>query len=314
MLNKWNQYWFSSDSALGLGIFRSFFYFWMLVTFAFAAPSAQPHYWAHIPEVFWNPIPLFQLFSIPRISPAASSQLEVIWFGALILASLGLATRASTAVAAVLALYLLGLRYSVGFIYATNGILTVASLILALSRCGDSFSLDALLRKRYSRATVKNTACEPGDYSWPLRLVQTCFLLLFFFSGVNKLLVGGLAWITTDNLRNKLILRLFHVSESYWHHPGINLTLALIQHPLLCKFIAGFVVTIQLCTPLALIYLGWPRYLLLFLLASMQVGIYFTLGLNYFSWAPLYLAFLPWEKIFSHFANASALYKPQGQR
>lgn len=297
MLNSWEEFWYHPRSALGLALLRIILFAWLLYLYFFNFYATQLHLWSYVPEALWNPIPIFSLLKIPKLSPITNMWIEYFWYLLLFLGIIGIFSRWVCVLTAILAVYLFGLRYSVGNIYANNGILPIAMIILAFSRCGDALSVDAWIKRTRGKMLVSTSA----DYQWPVQLVKVLFVLIFFFSGLNKIIESGMDWIITDNFRNKLLQRLYYNGPFFWRFQGIGFTEWLVQFPWLCKLMALGAVVIQCAAPLAL-WRGWLGYSVLAALALLQVMIFFTLTENFVAWVPLYLAFVPWERLIHYLA------------
>jgi hypothetical protein len=73
------------------------------------------------------------------------------------------------------------------------------------ARCGDTLSLDAVIRQRRGLPPLD----VPRGYQWSLRLVQLAVALMFTGAAFHKLLHGHftLRWALSDNLRHQLLVR-----------------------------------------------------------------------------------------------------------
>ena len=109
----WNAFWFPSGRATQLGLCRLVYVSIIL----YAIPFDYCEMWASAPDALWQPGPIFQWLGLARTSARTLEVMGNVLQLALILAAIGLMTRTSCAVSAVLAFYLLGLRESFGQIY-----------------------------------------------------------------------------------------------------------------------------------------------------------------------------------------------------
>ena len=73
----------------------------------------------------------------------------------------GIATRASTAVSFVFGIYLMGLPNSFGRTHHLDQLLIWAFLVMAFSRCGDAWSVDALIRKARAQSDASAARSRP---------------------------------------------------------------------------------------------------------------------------------------------------------
>lgn len=112
------------------------------------------------------------------------------------MALLGLFTRLSMGLAALSLFFVIGFFYNFsGAVYHHGHMIVMTVLILSLSRCGETLSLDRVLGK-------KEAPRRPSwHYGWPLQLIKVWVVLVFVTSGYQKLAYGdGLNWALSDNL------------------------------------------------------------------------------------------------------------------
>src|SRR5206468_2431299 len=101
--------------------------------------------WGTVSHDFWMPLPLFTALQWRPLSPPALDIAQTVWRVALFLSAVGLFTRISTITAALLGLYLLGLPHNFGHTFHFDALLAITGLVLACSRAGDGWSIDALV-------------------------------------------------------------------------------------------------------------------------------------------------------------------------
>jgi hypothetical protein len=211
----WQQYWFEPTGPAALGLCRIVFYATLALCFARFDASE----WGHVDPVFWKPITLFRLFDLPLLSPHLLTVLQTIWKIALVTSCLGIWTRVSTWIAWGLGIYLLGLPCCFGKISHKHQTVVLVLGIMALSRCGDAWSLGARWKRtRPQSRQLEISAC--GGYTWPVRLTRAIFISVFFAAGLYKLRTSQLAWVTSDNLANVLI-RAHYGMENVWNTLGL---------------------------------------------------------------------------------------------
>jgi hypothetical protein len=82
-------------------------------------------------------------------------------------------------------------------------------IVLALSRCGDSFSLDVTVNRLLRRARMKSANVTESDYRWPLEIIRLWFVYIYFSAGLSKLLPlsGVITWIQHSPLQEILVYR-----------------------------------------------------------------------------------------------------------
>jgi hypothetical protein len=272
--SRWDRFWFAPASPLGLGITRAL----LLGGFLWAYRRNDFAAYASVSPLFYG-VTWFR----PPIAPEAwILAMHRVFLLALALGCVGLFTRAATALAFVLGAYLLGIDANFGRVHHNDLPVVIALGVLAASRAGDGFSLDALRRRA--------RAPQSGEYRWPLRAIQLALATAFFAAGVAKLRHSGLDWITTDNLRLQLIER------HYALVPSRGWGLRLVPFPLLCNAVAAATVAIELAYPLSL---GSARARAVLVPASllMLVGFALLFGPRFTTFAILSLVWVPWDRL-----------------
>ena len=244
-MGVWQSFWFSPSGPRLLGVGRALVCAALWLDVAFTRRAL----WADLPEIFYTPAFPLQYLGTP--SYALSSALEGVWKLALFCSALGLFTRFSVAVSALLGMFVLSLPYNYcGFGYAGNHhyhALELILWILAFSRCGDSFSLDALLWKR--------KVLPSAHYTWPVRLIWVALSSVFFLAALTKLRVSGLDWVSSDNLSGLLVRRHYFESST----PLVDWGLALSQNALGCQAFALACLLCELAYPLGML-MGLPAW------------------------------------------------------
>ena len=274
MRAAWDRFWFAPAAPKGLGITRA------LLLGGFVALYARSEFacYGSVSPVLYG-VTWFR----PPIAPEAwLLAAHRIWLLALALGCVGLFTRAALAASFVLGAYLLGIDANFGRVHHNDLPVVLALGVLAASRAGDAFSLDAARR----RAPVP----QSGEYRWPLRAIQVTLAAAFFAAGVAKLRHAGLDWITTDNLRLRLIER------SYALVPSRGWGLLPARFPLLCHALAAATVATELLYPLSLASVR-ARAVLVPASLLMLLGFAVFFGPRFTTLAILSLVWAPWERL-----------------
>jgi len=156
--------------------------------------------------------------------------------------AIGLFSRASFAVAAVAATYVLGVPQFAGAVMHSHHLIWFAAL-LAASPCGDALSVDAMLARRRGRPTpIEPSAC----YGFPIRVAWLLIACVFVFPGLWKLRASGLAWAWSDNLRNQMYLK--------WAQTPTFVPLFRIDRdPTLCRLLALAGLCLEVSFPLLIV-------------------------------------------------------------
>ena len=167
-------------------------------------------------------------------------------------------TPVSGLIASALSLYLFGIRASYGFIPASDSILIFFSLILSLSPCGQTLSIDAFIRRR-SKNWFKWNLNRVTE--WPFELCFLVWTMTFYSAGISKLYQVGFSWIWSQTFENQLLHNLF------WYRSRaldeFDLGRVLIENSLLGRFFALFMIGFQLTVPVSFIFKKFRLFYLL---------------------------------------------------
>jgi len=232
LTRRWFAFWFQPSPAVDLGICRLLFFGGLLAMYATEDIAA----WGTVSHAFWRPTAFFGALHLRPLSASGLEVLQATWHLALAWSAIGLFTRASITVAAVLGFYLLGLPHNFGHTFHFDALLVIAMGVLAFSRAGDAVSVDLW----------RTGAPEPppsGEYTWPIRMIWVAMSLVFLAAGIAKIRYGGLAWITSDNMKVILMRAVYHVSDA---DPLTNLGLWIAAHPWVTHALAAAALIIEL--------------------------------------------------------------------
>ena len=187
MRRTWNNLWFQPWGPENLSLSR------LLVSglFLWSHLSWDLSVWTEVSDAFWMPIPLFRALGLEIPSAAFVKFVQRIFLVSLTLGFVGLFTRTAFAVSFFSWLYVFGLRQSFGSIAPAEGHFILMFGVFAMSRCGDAFSIDSLIRRVRDRPDHVAEEVKRGSYSWPVRLMQLLFVSVFFASGVAKVRLGA---------------------------------------------------------------------------------------------------------------------------
>lgn len=256
---------------------RAFFYAWC----AFQVYVYAPWDYARMPPEFWRPPYVLWMCSAPT-PQLALVVCQVLWV-ALAFCTVGLFTRLTTAVAALLLTYAFGVTNGYGAVGFHHSPLVLIAWVLALSRCGDAFSLDAL-----RTATVPDSPA----YRWPIRVCRVVLVVMMVSAGYHKT-VGG--WWADPALSIEYFIRAkaYVQAEKQGLIPSVAL-LALLSHRGLLMLMGWGTVTLELFSPLALPD-RWPRLRAVFIggLFGMQLTLAALATLASFPWLAAYVFWLP---------------------
>jgi hypothetical protein len=286
----WLRFWFEPVKPLNLGLCRILFFgaFFLMYTVYWRADFSP---WAEVSKSFWMPIYLFEILHLPVLPVSLLIIIQSVWKLSLATSCLGLFTRTSTVSSFVLGIYLLGLPHNFGKINHGDALVVIVLGIMAVSRCGDAYSIDRLIwRVRQRGGSSVEQPRASGEYTWPVRAVLVMFALIFFAAGVSKLRHSGLEWIFSDNMANLLI------RASYTHDELISLGPYVAQYSWLPQLIAAGTIALEISYPLAL-FSRRARWIIVPGVFFMQVGILVFMGVAFYAFLICNLFWIPWDRV-----------------
>jgi hypothetical protein len=232
---------------------------------------------AQLPPALLRPVPL--LFFLDSMPPAAVIvAIQVAGVAAAALAAAGWRRRTTLAVAWLAYLVLAALRASRGKIQHNDLLLLIGCVPFLL----------APATRWLHRATTRRSAL----WGWPIHTALTFVAGAYFFTGLRKLTVSGVAWVTSDNM-------------SWILYAGANgkakvpeLALFIADRPWLSQLAAAVVMGFELGFPLLLLYRR-ARPAVVATAFAFHGGTWLTLGLDYWKYAfVVTLLLVNWEPLF----------------
>jgi hypothetical protein len=172
--------------------------------------------------------------------------------------------------------------------------------ILAWSRAGDAWSIDAWLRGQ-------DRPAPSGEYTWPIRMVWVMMALVFLAAGLSKVRYGGVAWVTSANLSIVLERAAYHVSDA---DPLSRAGLWLAAHPWLSRAVAALTLVIELGFVAALVS-PFARAVLVPAAVGMLIGIRVLMGPTFGGFLLATVFWVPWD---AAGARAAAWRRPRSRR
>ncbi len=241
------------------------------------------------PSSLWQPQGVLQFFELNQISADIIRVTLYLFWISTVCAFLGFYTRSALLVVGITTTLLYSLKMSFGFMNHRESALIMTFFILSAYPVNSRLSLDFLLLKK--RASVTKSEVQG------LLLCLRFFLCLIYFSaGISKLQAHGLEWITTPTLQYYLLFCDVMIPNNWaqqiWPHAGYSLA----AYPTLCQALSAFVIILELSAPLA--FIRWLRPFIIGGLLLLQLSIFLFLKISFIHLAPLFLAWLPWEKWF----------------
>jgi predicted DCC family thiol-disulfide oxidoreductase YuxK len=257
--------------------------------------------WGSYSSVFWMPIWLFDTLGVPQLASPTIAAIEAVWKTALVLSAIGLLTRPAMIVAFVLGTYLMGLPQNFGQTQHFDTLVVFACGVLALSRAGDAWSVDAMI------AAARRRSADPlpasGEYTWPIRFVWVAMALIFCAAGLSKLRHSGLEWILSDNMAYLLRRQQYHLSDG---EPLTRWGLIVAAHPVLSQGTAAAAVCVETLFPLVL-FSRRARFVLAPLGLAFLVGIRLLMGPTFEQFMLCYVFWIPWEALIARVRDRQPL-------
>lgn len=210
-LARWERFWFGEASLVRLAVFRivllgaAFDGAWLVRRAVFQrADRLDPVFL----ERSFDPIHAFQLLGLGPPGPIAARLVWVALLASIALGILGLCTRLSCALAALLTFYWIGIEYSFGKPHHTCVALVFGLCALPLAPVGARLSLDSLLRRLRAARRGGDPLAVPARAAWaalPLRLTQLTIAIGYFFAGASKLARSGPDWANGYTLQGIMV-------------------------------------------------------------------------------------------------------------
>lgn len=220
----------------------------------------------------------------------------VAWYAAIaltvscVLAIVGLCTRTSIIISAVLSIYVLGLPQLFGKINHYHHLIWFM-LILAVAPCAEVLSIDAI-RKSWKRADHGVTEPPPPSvaYALPLRFVWLLMGVIYFSAGFWKVWTGGVLWAWSNNPRNMMYNKWMELA-------GWTPLFRIDQHPLLFKLSALFTIAFELSF-IFLIFFAAVRWLAPAGGAAFHTATNLFMRISFWNLQGCYVAFVDWSRCF----------------
>jgi hypothetical protein len=295
---RWHQYWFAPVAPDNLAVCRILFYGSFFLFYTFLPRFGDFAAWGHVSPVFWKPVWSFSVLGIPQLPVPVLLGLQEIWKAALFLSCIGLFTRMSATVSAFLGFYLLGLPQNFGKIHHYDAFLVFALVIMAMSRCGDRYSVDEWLTSvhfRGSRGTHPAPPARPpsGEYTWPVKAMWLVMSLVFFAAALAKLKHSGLDWVTGDSMSIWLVEHQYHIANT---DPFTSWGPRIARIRGLPHLLAATSIGLELGYPLAM-FSRRARWIFVPGVALMQLSIHALMGPTFEQQIICNLFWVPWDRV-----------------
>ena len=282
---RWNQFWFTPDSATNLATIRivvALHALWHVLSRDYAAISG-------LPQEFWRGVSSsarwrYLLF---EGNPYPETIIQWVATAALVGALVGVYPRLSCFVAGI-ALYHLGPLETIIWTPAPLArgltIAPIALLALSASPAGDALSL-------WPRRQPEAGRSLSGKYRWPRALVQLLVCQIYLFAAYGKLVETGWAWGSAENIRLWLLWFNLEEQNAVFHTLGLWIA----DRPALCAAIGAGSLALEWTFILALFWRR-ARPWLISMAVVFHIGILLTMNIHVGeTW--LLLVFIDWDAL-----------------
>ena len=167
----------------------------------------------------------------------------------------------------------------------------IAFWILAFSRAGDGWSVDAA--RRAARDPGSRPVETSGEYRWPIQLVLVAMSLVFFAAGTAKLRASGVQWFTTDHLAILLDRVQYHISDA---EPWFSWGSTVARIPYAANLMAFATIFFETAYPLAL-FSRRLRPVMVMGGIGLILGIRALMGPTFENFLLINLFWVPWDRV-----------------
>jgi hypothetical protein len=240
--------------------------------------------------IFYKPLLVLQLFQLHFPSPEVILILYILLLSSCIGAILNIKPLFTSALATFLFIWMQGLLYSFEKLDHTFATFTYAAMLMPF--------LIYERRKAFAQRNIQQEA-------WPLQLICVCIALVYLLSGLEKLFISGLQWMSADNFRSYIFM----------HQAPAGLAIA--QSSFLCIILPILAIIFQLCF-FTIFFFPKLKTLILIIGAGFHAGTFILLNIGWYlnAWIFVYIFFIDWHKMFEKLNSThfSILFKDSSYR
>ena len=219
------------------------------------------------------------------LTPAGMATLKWLMMLALFAATIGCLTSLATKSSALLFVFYEGLLRSFGHFNHDEMPAVYILVVLALTPCGDAFSIDSWRGKtRPRRSGIV--------YGYPILLLRVLLAWSYFSSALIKIRVAGLSYLSPDNLPG---LAIFHSLDNL-HDTHFRLAFWLPHVREYAPVFVALVVLWEFSFPLA-IFFRRARLIILALGIFFHLGTLFFMNIFFPYHLAMYLVFVDWARV-----------------
>ncbi|HEV7701078.1 MAG TPA: HTTM domain-containing protein [Pyrinomonadaceae bacterium] len=242
-----------------------------------------------LPVTILRPTGVMRIFSWDFydhiLTPQGMMPLKWLMVLSLLCSTLGYLTRLTTKTSLLLVLFYQGLVRSFGHFNHDEMIGVYFLIVLALTPCGDGYSIDGLMTGR--RPSLPRFA-----YGYPILLMRLLLAWAYFSAGLLKLRISGFDYFSADSLPG---LAIWHSLDNL-HETQFQLAFSLPQVRDFLPFVMVIVIAWELFFPLAVF---WPRirWWLLGFGFLFHLSTLFLMNIFFPYHLAMYLVFVDWPAV-----------------
>jgi len=220
------------------------------------------------PKSLYLPQGLFSLLQEPLFLPDPMIfTLNYVWIFTGFLAALGILYRSAATIFCIISVFAFNVGHNYGYQTHTYMPLALASMAMAFGGKNKIF------------------------------LVRFIFVSIFFMAGLSKIRNSGVDWFLTENLQNILVRSKIYYHDLHHFAQKFNLNYILARDLMLTKIIAFSAIALELAAPAAILMPRFKNMIVLSLLL-MQIGIYFTILVNFKFYILIYIFWVDWKFLY----------------
>lgn len=174
LISHWNSFWFRPMSPEPLALARIWFF---AFTLWYATDVGGLMFKAQFGQ--WEPIGIYRLLPGP-FEHSFKYPIVYIWYALCVLCLIGLGSRISLKLSAVIGVLILGYNCNFGKVYHSTHLPAMILLVLGFSRAGSTLSVDQYIRKDKNPPPL-------SDFRWPFQLCKAYIVWSYFINGADKL-------------------------------------------------------------------------------------------------------------------------------
>ena len=270
------QFFVSPSDPINLAVFRV-----VVFSFALNRPLWESLHRFRAPIEDLDPPPGWDFISNNGFWFPEHNEIIIYLFqGFCLLALIGLKTRYTAPLATLFGLFALGVPQLFGKVAHYHHI-WFGMLYCALSPSGDALSVDRLLKK-------DRRPSPSAKYRWPLAWMAVTIGIFYLFPGAWKFMVGGLEWVFSDNLQNKMYTK--------WFETGMTPPFRIDKYPFVIQFGALTTIVFEALFLFAIVH-PLSRWLVLAMAVSFHQFSATFMGVNFTSMMAMYVIFVDWPLV-----------------